>query len=153
MHATAHLHGPNHETHSDLFEPTPRKMHSRLLSEQLLALRAPIATYPLGAPGANATDAADATGAAASTKKEFMPPDTSYSCLGQTLQFWAARILCVPVFLLLVCSMFYAAVRFLDETFPTLTSVPAAARQIGFSNHAFVHLYFPPSPPPTPPTP
>ena len=131
-----------------LFEPAPRKPRRLLLSEQLHELRAPLALLPIDAVAGGWPPSATAAAKAPAPPSRHLPPPTKYSCVGQTVQFWAARVLCVPIFLVLVCGMFYGAVRFFDETFPTLTSVPAAARQIGFANYAFVHLYFPPSPPP-----
>lgn len=67
----------------------------------------------------------------------------------ELIKFVASRCLCIPFCLFFFAVPIAFALRYVDEAFPTIGSVPASARELGFGDMRFVHLYWPPSPPPS----
>ena len=65
------------------------------------------------------------------------------------LKFFATRCICIPICLVLMFVPILFTLRFVDDAFPTIGAVPASARELGFGDMSFVHLYWPPSPPPS----
>ena len=79
-------------------------------------------------------------------------------CERQLWRWAIARCLCIPICLFFFFTPLIFTARFVDEAFPTIGGGPASARELGFLDMPFVHLYFglpdtwSPAPSPPPPS-
>ena len=69
-------------------------------------------------------------------------------CAEKAWTLVCVRLLCIPCCLLLFILPIMYAAKVVDDSFPLVGDIPASANELGFAASAFVHLYWPPAPPP-----